>query len=273
MRRLIGRARSIWGLECSSERLLKKSRRLSGYASLVIFALSLLDGSLLRAQPAWVEARVAYKTSSRKDAPPDASNVVFWLTPLSDPLVQQAAVTLARLPHRFQLVQSHKRFDPHLLVVPIGSVVDFPNRDPFFHNVFSLFNGKRFDLGLYEAGSTRSVKFDRAGISFIFCNIHPQMGAVVVTLKTPYYGVTNKSGVVKIPNVPDGRYHLGMWSERALPKTLKSLAREVTIRQSASNLGSFEIRASGDLLAGHKNMYGRDYDPVAPLSFPYEQSQ
>lgn len=220
-----------------------------------------------------MEARVGYTISSKKDAPPDASNIVVWLTPLSDPLSKQAGATLAQLPHHFQLVQFHKRFDPHLLVVPIGSVVDFPNKDPFFHNVFSLFDGKRFDLGLYEAGSTRSVKFDRPGVSFIFCNIHPQMSAVIVTLKTPYYGVTNKFGVVKISNVPDGRYRLGIWSERALPKTLESLAREVTIRQSVSSLGSFQIRASGDLLAGHKNMYGRDYDSVSPLSFPYEQPE
>ena len=66
-----------------------------------------------------------------------------------------------------------------------GSSVEFPNRDPWFHNVFSLFNGKRFDLGLYEAGSTRTVHFDREGISFIFCNIHPEMSAVIVVLRTP----------------------------------------------------------------------------------------
>jgi len=65
-----------------------------------------------------------------------------------------------------------------VLVVPVGSVVDFPNHDPFFHNVFSLFDGKRFDLGLYEAGATNSVRFDRLGVSFLFCNIHPEMSAV-----------------------------------------------------------------------------------------------
>ena len=67
-----------------------------------------------------------------------------------------------------------------MLVVPVGSVVAFPNRDPFFHNVFSLFEGKRFDLGLYEAGSTRDVLFDKPGVSYIFCNIHAEMSAVVI---------------------------------------------------------------------------------------------
>ena len=76
-------------------------------------------------------------------------------------------------------------FTPHILVVPVGSVVRFPNADPFFHNVFSLFDGKRFDLGLYEAGSTKEVTFSREGLSYIFCNIHPEMSAVVISLSTP----------------------------------------------------------------------------------------
>ena len=78
-------------------------------------------------------------------------------------------------------------FTPHLLVVPVGATVAFPNADPFFHNVFSLFDGKRFDLGLYEAGSSRNVHFERKGISYIFCNIHPQMAAIVIALTTPLW--------------------------------------------------------------------------------------
>src|SRR5579875_3522994 len=192
---------------------------------------------------------------------------------LSGPGIKQAETSLQSLPHHFQLVQSHKHFDPHLLVVPVGSLVDFPNKDPFFHNVFSLFDGKRFDLGLYAAGATRSVKFDRPGISFIFCNIHPQMSAVVVTMKTPYYGVTNKAGKVHISGVPDGRYQIQIWSERALPATLKNLSREVTIDEDTHSLGTFRIQASGDLLAHHKNKYGRDYDPVISVSPLYGEPE
>jgi plastocyanin len=197
--------------------------------------------------------------------------VVILLTPLSEPVVSQAETALSRLPHHFQLVQSHKQFHPHLLVVPIGSVVDFPNHDPFFHNVFSLFNGKRFDLGLYEAGITRSVKFDRAGVSYIFCNIHPQMSAVIITAQTPYYAVTDKLGEAVIRRVPDGRYRLSIWSEHALPKTLSDLTQEVTISGDALRLGLLPIRATADILANHKDMYGRDYDPVIPASSPYGQ--
>src|SRR5580658_869059 len=93
----------------------------------------------------------------------EASNVVVWLSPL-DHSAQNSAEepAVAQSP---QLVQRNKSFEPHVLVVRVGTVVQFPNKDPFFHNIFSLYDGKRFDLGLYEAGTTRSVRFDRPGVS------------------------------------------------------------------------------------------------------------
>ncbi len=270
MKNLTRQTRSIWGLGCSFDQLQGRVT-CAAARGLAVVALLGLFSALLGAVT--VEARVEYEASSKKVAASDASNVVLWLTPLSGPGIKQAETSLQSLPHHFQLVQSHKHFDPHLLVVPVGSLVDFPNKDPFFHNVFSLFDGKRFDLGLYAAGATRSVKFDRPGISFIFCNIHPQMSAVVVTMKTPYYGVTNKAGKVHISGVPDGRYQIQIWSERALPATLKNLSREVTIDEDTHSLGTFRIQASGDLLAHHKNKYGRDYDPVISVSPLYGEPE
>jgi len=108
----------------------------------------------------------------------DASQVVVWLVPTG--AVQRVSATTQK-PH-YRLVQHNKRFEPSLLVVPVGSVVDFPNYDPWFHNVFSLYRGKRFDLGLYQAGAQRSVKFDRIGPSYLFCNIHPGMTGVVLAV-------------------------------------------------------------------------------------------
>ena len=127
---------------------------------------------------------------------------MVWLVPASG--------TVKPAFHQTQnprLVQRNKSFEPHVLVVPVGSVVAFPNHDPFFHNVFSLFEGKRFDLGLYEAGSTRGVHFDKPGISYIFCNIHPEMSAVVIALDTPYYGISDPRGQVVIANVPSRQVH------------------------------------------------------------------
>src|SRR5579859_3898861 len=197
---------------------------------------------------------------------------VVWLTPIGGVLSEATSATTRTDPAlNLRLTQKNKSFDPHILVVPAGSLVEFPNRDPFFHNVFSLYDGKRFDLGLYEAGATRSIKFDRAGVSFIFCNIHPQMSAVIIAIKTPYYGMPDKSGAVEIHSVPAGRYRMEIWSENVLPETLKSMVREVNVSEEASSLGTIVFKPARNLLAGHKNMYGVDYDTTDSSNPAYEQ--
>jgi plastocyanin len=227
-------------------------------------------GTVRALAAASVTAQVRYERAGHgQDS--DNSNIVVWLKPLSAPQAERAEAKWRSLPRRYQLVQHHKRFTPHLLVVPAGAAVDFPNRDPFFHNVFSLFDGKRFDLGLYEAGATRTVKFDHAGVSFIFCNIHPEMSAVVVALETPYFGVSSRSGEVTIAGVAPGRYQLEVWAERALPESLKELGREVDITDNeAVSLGEIRLQEAGDLLAHHKNLYGRDYDTTTSPGGPYQ---
>ena len=188
----------------------------------------------------------------------DLGEVVVWLTPLD------RGVTVPLVPaSRPRLTQHNKSFEPHLLVVPVGSTVDFPNRDPFFHNVFSLFDGKRFDLGLYEAGATNSVKFDRVGVSLLFCNIHPEMSAVVVALSTPYYAVSDRTGHVTISDVPDGKYELHVWYERSQPEDLKTLARTVVLTDSFHDLGVLTIPQDPGFALSHKNKYGQDYAPPA----------
>src|SRR6266853_3795835 len=141
---------------------------------------------------------------------------VVWLTPMTG--AGSEATAAASPSANPRLVQKNKSFDPHILVVPVGSMVEFPNHDPFFHNVFSLFEGKRFDLGLYEAGSSRMVRFDRAGISYIFCNIHPEMSAVVITMATPLYAIASADGQLTLTAVPYGRHMLHIWSEGMGPE-------------------------------------------------------
>jgi hypothetical protein len=167
-----------------------------------------------------------------------------------------------------QLVQKDKMFHPSLLVIPVGGKVEFPNHDPFFHNVFSLFEGKRFDLGLYESGTTRFVQFDKSGISFIFCNIHAQMSAVVIALATPYYAMSDARGDLSIPNVPPGRYEVQIFHSSVAPDELRALNREITVAPGATSLGTFTL-AESDFAVGHKNKYGRDYDRPEPDSPAY----
>jgi plastocyanin len=197
-----------------------------------------------------------------------ATSTVVWLMPIG---TTAAARPVA--PMHAVLAQKNKAFEPHLLVVTRGSTVDFPNHDPWFHNVFSLFNGKRFDLGLYEAGTSRTVHFDREGISFIFCNIHPEMSAVVVVLGTPHFAITSKQGLYSIPDVPPGRYMLHVWNENALPAILQALSREVQVSDSARSLGTIRVQVSQAASIPHKNKYGQDYEPPSPNNPVYVQQQ
>ena len=146
----------------------------------------------------------------------------------------------------------------------VGSSIDFPNQDPFFHSVFSLFEGKRFDLGLYEASTSRSVIFDREGISYIFCNIHPEMSAVVIALKTPYYAVSDRKGSITIPEVPPGRYEMRVWHERVLTETLEHLAHSIVISETVTSLGVLVLTEQRTLSQTHQNKYGQDYDTSTP---------
>jgi plastocyanin len=197
---------------------------------------------------------------------------VIWLTAASGSAADPQSATPTPLPGP-RLVQKNKKFEPHLLVVPAGSSVEFPNHDPFFHNVFSLFEGKRFDLGLYEAGTTRLVRFDRPGISYIFCNIHPEMSAVVITLATPYYAISTRDGQLILANVPYGRYMLHVWSEGMGPESKEPVEREITIAESTSSLGVVRVPAASGQSLAHKNKYGRDYDAPTPDNSIYRQQQ
>jgi plastocyanin len=211
-----------------------------------------------------LSARVKVVVAGSKAESSRAENVVVWLSPIGNQTPTRPFPT-----HPSRLTQHNKSFEPHLLVVPVGAVVQFPNRDPFFHNVFSLFEGKRFDLGLYEAGSTRNVSFDRPGVSYIFCNIHAEMSAVVIALDTPYFGISNRKGEIVIPQVPTGRYTLRIWYETALPETLNAMTREVSVTDNSSTLGVLEIPA-GPAATAHKNKYGMDYEPPNPNTPAYD---
>jgi plastocyanin len=234
------------------------------------FALSLSVALALCATPAlWsqdisVSGRVAAEGGGNLSP---ASATVVWLAPMVAEPGDPAVVA----PMHAVLQQKNKMFEPHLLVVTKGSTVDFPNRDPWFHNVFSLFNGKRFDLGLYEAGTSRTVHFDREGVSYIFCNIHPEMSAVVVVLSSPYFAVPNKQGEFVIGSVPPGRYLLHVWNENALPATLRALSREVVVSDASHTLGLIRVRVTMAASAPHKNKYGQGYEPPSPNNPIYVQ--
>jgi plastocyanin len=180
---------------------------------------------------------------------------VVWLKPLQP-------VDPASVPPRktYTLTQKNRSFIPHLLVVPVGTQVQFPNEDPFYHNVFSLFDGKRFDLGLYEAGSSKEVTFSREGVSYIFCNIHPEMSAVVVALSTPFFATAEGKGSVDLRGVPAGDYELHAWAEGVPQAVLDRLTRRVHVTASQNELGVLAIPVTPARAASHLNKFGQPYE-------------
>lgn len=183
-----------------------------------------------------------------------APSTVLWLKPLS------ADAKLPAQPDaHYALVQKNRMFTPHILVIPVGSVVSFPNADPLFHNVFSLFNGKRFDLGLYEAGTTKEVVFSREGVSYIFCNIHPQMGAVILALATPFYAVGDSSGSFRIDGIPSGDYELHIWVDGVAQPSLDLLTRRVHVGAGMQSPLTLDARNVPRQPADHLNKFGLPY--------------
>lgn len=187
---------------------------------------------------------------------------VVWL----DPLPGTPALPFA--PHgHYTLAQKNRTFIPHLQVIPVGSVVQFPNEDPFFHNVFSFYDGKRFDLGLYEAGTSKSVTFSRRGVSYIFCNIHPEMSAVVLSLATPLYAIADVHDAFVVRNIPFGDYRLHVWIEGVSPSFLRGLSRSVHFPPRTIDLGTLAAPIPAPKSLTHTNKFGKVYDPDDQSSY------
>lgn len=139
-----------------------------------------------------------------------ATPVVWIETPGASP---------ARQPGRAVLDQRNLTFLPHVLAVQVGTTVEFPNNDRVFHNVFSFRNGKRFDLGLYPVGAVRKLRFDQAGVSRLFCNIHPNTAGYVVAVDSAHFAVADRNGTFRLGEFRKG--HSTIVSGGREEKTLK----------------------------------------------------
>jgi plastocyanin len=176
----------------------------------------------------------------------DVGQAVIWLATKT-----RAA---AAAPMRAEINTADKEFSPHVLVLPVGSTVTFPNHDPFNHNVFSLSEENPFDLGLYGRGETKAVKFSRPGIIRIFCNVHPQMSALVVVRDNPYYSQPSSDGSFTLDAVPAGRYTLHAWHERA-----PEISRDLMVPLKGSDPLDLRLDARGYKFKPHLNKFGRPY--------------
>lgn len=140
--------------------------------------------------------------NARAGARPEPNAVVWLETPDVPKAPQEQKVVL----HQRSLA-----FAPHVLAIRVGTTVDFPNEDRVFHNVFSFRDGKKFDLGIYPVGSLKRVVFSVAGVSRLFCNIHPNMAGYVVAVDSAYFSAVDGNGVFDIKAVPPGTYTYHAW--------------------------------------------------------------
>jgi plastocyanin len=178
-----------------------------------------------------------------------AATVVVYAEPIGVPAPRQ--------PGRFTLRQKNKTFVPRVLGVPTGSAVEFPNDDMIFHNVFSLSGPQPFDLGLYRSGTSPARTFTQPGTYRVFCNIHPQMSALIVVVPTPHVAVTDRDGRFVL-DVPAGRYRLTAASERAAPMSI-----EVVADAGATVAPELTLDESRWVAVQHKNKFGKDYPAAA----------
>ena len=239
--------------------------RVSMFRLLALRGLLLTVGvpAVALAQSVAVTGTVGLDPADRGPNGIDPADAVVWLTPLG-PTAEDVGPT----PGMFEIIQEEKRFVPRVLPVPTGSSVDFPNLDPFFHNVFSLFDGKRFDLGLYEAGASRSTRFGRPGISYVFCNIHPEMVAIILTVDTDLFALTGAEGEFRLEGVPAGDYQLHVWHEQ-MEVAPDDADRGITVGEASLALSPIRMTARTSGLDDHLNKFGQDYESSSPSTVPY----
>jgi len=205
-------------------------------------------GTVQPAPPGRVAGRIVILEKDNKPSP-DLSDAVLYLE-------APATVTTAAKPVAVEIAITDKTYAPHVVVVPLGSTVRFPNHDPFNHNVFSVSEPNSFDLGLYGRGEAKSYTFTHAGLVRIYCNVHPRMVAYVLVMENRYYAQPGNDGTFAIDNVPSGRYRLHVWHERIPSEVIKDVSPDGGTAGAELQIA---LNARGYKWEPHRNKYGRNY--------------
>jgi plastocyanin len=173
---------------------------------------------------------------------------------LSEVVVYVDGLKARPRPAKATMSMKGKTFIPRVVVVPVGGTVDFPNEDPILHNVFSVSGENRFDLDLYRRPKVGSWTFPVPGVARVYCNIHPQMSAVVLVRDNPYYAKAAADGTFAIADVPAGKHTLKAWSDRT-----SEVSRELTVSATGEVEAFLSLDATSFKRVPHKNKFGKDY--------------
>jgi plastocyanin len=194
-----------------------------------------------------VSGKVSFLTKRGQN--PVVSETLVWLDPIG--------AKPAKKPGAFTMTTRSKTFLPHVVAVPAGSTVNFPNEDPIAHNLFSLTPGNTFDLGLYRRGAGKAHTFSSPGQVNIYCNVHPNMSAVVHVMNTPYYAFTDAAGNYSF-DVPPGKYRMTAWNEQGGTATADvEVGAKGPAAPPALTIDSRNFRQ-----LQHKNKFGQTYKPA-----------
>lgn len=196
---------------------------------------------------ATVNGKVMFMTKRGQN--PVVNETLVWLDP--------AGKTYKKPPAAFTMTTRSKTFLPHVVAVPAGSTISFPNEDPIAHNLFSLTPGNTFDFGLYRKGAGKTHKFATPGTVNVYCNVHPTMSAVVHVMSTPYYGFADPNGNYSF-EVPAGKYRVTAWNEQGGTAT-----SELEVKPDGTVAGATLLTIDGRnfRLTQHKNKHGQTYRP------------
>jgi len=148
----------------------------------------------------------------RRESPTRRQSVVYLETAPQGAFEDRGAT-------RATMGQKDEAFQPYVLPIAVGTVVDFPNQDRTYHNVFSLSRVKSFDLGRYARGQSKSVLFDRPGVVRVFCDIHSHMGAYILVFAHHFFAATDADGRYDIEGLPEGTYEVSVWTDGRVRET------------------------------------------------------
>lgn len=197
-----------------------------------------------------VSGRVSFVTKRGQN--PIVNETLVWLEPASGTrAAKRSAAT-------FTMTTRGKTLLPHVLAIPVGSTVTFPNEDPISHNLFSLSSANSFDLGLYRTGAGKTHTFTTPGTVNVYCNVHPNMSAVIHVMSTPYYGFADPSGSFALADVAPGKYEIVAWNEQG------GVAHGGTITVPSAGVANIAltIDSRNYRLASHTNKEGKPYTRV-----------
>lgn len=222
---------------------------------ILLISTLLLSVAALSAEAANVSGKINFV--AKRGQNPNANETLVWLEPTGK-------TSIKRPPSTVSIVTRGKALVPHVLAIPVGSTVEFPNDDPISHNLFSLSSPNAFDLGLYRRGAGKSHKFESAGLVNVYCNVHPNMSAVIHVMATPFYAFADAGGTYTLADVPPGKYRLVAWNEQG---GQSDTPLEVTSGGQVVGTLALTLDSRNYRQAQHLNKEGRAYQPTTARDY------